>query len=78
MAGIGYEDGEDYAGWCATFIDEQTELARARWGLPEGEQRLEDTCDEQMIVLTDGTCQAIADSWEIWNPYTDGGGAGAP
>ncbi len=67
---LGYEDPADHANWCATFIDEQLELATTRWGLHDGQQRIEATCAEQRLLL--GDCAAYADSWDGWESTSDG------
>ncbi len=72
----GYDGREDYANWCTTFVGEQMELARARWGFPEGDERTGDTCNRQLLSLDGGTCEEYAGSWGVWDEFTDGGASG--
>ena len=67
---IGYLDGDDYDNWCTTFIDEQLEMASARWGFGEGRRRAESTCGEQLTALETRSCDDYLASWDLWEPIT--------
>ena len=68
---LGYADAEDHANWCATYVDEQLELAAARWG-SEGYGRVEQVCADQEQLLADRPCDGYHDSWDLWTEFSEG------
>jgi len=67
---FGYLDGDDFDNWCVTFIDEQLEMAGARFGTLDARQRVDETCGVQLEILRTRSCDDYLTSWGVWEAYT--------